>query len=272
MKKLSFILILLVSLVLTGCHSGRKALKGGAADTEALAQYETVIGQSFDFDCLQSKVKIGMGGKSLGGKLSVEHGKRLCLTLTVMGIEMARVEADQDYLCLVDKIDKVYAEVPIAEVAARLGMEDEARYEALEALFLGRIFLPGKGYAGKGDFQRFEWTALNEGSEQRGSYRNKGYVLNYILGGSGELRKTEVVIPGREGTVSWTYDEMQDVEGKGKMPARETVSGALGATDMSLQLTVNAPALSKKGWNSFDKSTYRQVSFAELVEMIKKLK
>ena len=67
------------------------------------------------------------------GKLNIEHGKRLCMTVTLLGIEVARVEADEDVLLVVDKFDKVFAALPIAEAVSKLGLQEEAKLETLEA-------------------------------------------------------------------------------------------------------------------------------------------
>ena len=98
MKKITlYLCLLLTALTLASCRSAKNATSNLAKEeiTAAKNRFEAVTARNFDYDLLQSKVKYALGGKSLSGRLNIEHGKRLCLTVTVMGIEVARIDALQ---------------------------------------------------------------------------------------------------------------------------------------------------------------------------------
>lgn len=268
-KYICFFLLLVLSV---GCRSSKpvsggldKKLKG-----EAKARYEACLSRNFQYDYLQAKMKYTLGNKSLSGKLNIEHGKRLCMTVTVLGIEVARVEANTENVVIVDKVDKVYAQVSIAEAASRIGLENEAKLEALEALLLGRMFVPGQGPATKSDFSRLTWWPLDN-NELQADYVSDKYQLSYILNGDNYLVVTQVNVPSKEASFVWEYANPLELE-NGTMPTRETLS-VKGPQSVSADLSMSSPSVAKKGWTSFSPSSnYKQVSFSELIDIIKKMK
>jgi len=273
MKKLAYLLILVLAVTLSSCHSSKHGVSGSALENaEARAQYEALVARSFDFDQLQGKVKYNLGGKNLSGKLTVEQGKRLAMTMTVLGAEVARLEANQEEVYIVEKLDKVYAKQTIAEMAQKLGMQDEACYEALEALVLGRIFIPGKGYAKANSFNQMEWSELDEQGNVVGTYTGKGYLLNYTIDAKNNLIQTEVVVPEKGATFTWGYADFQPVNEQGYLPGVEKLRGAAGSKDLSLQFSISNPQLSKKGISAFKPEGYKEVSFEELVTIVKNMR
>ncbi len=261
-------------MALTGCRSHKVTTSGLGKEEMAAAKvrYEAVFARNFDYEYLQAKMKYSLdGSKALSGKLNVEHGKRLCLTVTVMGIEIARIEADQQTVMIYDKFDKVYAKASIAEVVAKLGLESEARLEALEALLLGRVFVPGRGLAASSDFEKLVWYPL-ENKELQADFVTEKYQLSYVMSPENYLVATQVKVPTKQSTFVWEYASPIEVEG-GWMPTDETLSVAGGGRNMSANLTISNPVVSKKGWKSFEPgSNYREVTFAELFEIVKKIK
>ncbi len=276
------LLTLALTLTLTGCRSSKNTVPGMGKEELAAAKerYEAVIARNFPYETLQAKMKYSLGGgKALSGKLNIEHGKRLCMTVTILGIEVARVEADQENVTIVQKVDKVYARVPIAEAAAKLGLENEAKLDALEALLLGRIFVPGKGVAESSDFSKLTWYPM-ENAELQGDFLTEKYQLSYVMNDQNYLVATQVVTPNPTSAnpssltpnrFVWEYANPIELSG-GTMPTEETLSVS-GARSLSANITMSAPSTAKKNWNSFSPgSNYRQVTLAELFETIKNLK
>ena len=267
-----YICFFLLAVSLVGCRSSKPAAGGLDKKTmgEAKVRYEANLSRNFQYDYLQAKMKYTLGSKSLSGKLNIEHGKRLCMTVTVLGIEVARVEANTESVMVIDKVDKVYAQVSIAEAVSRLGLENEAKLEALEALLLGRMFVPGQGPATKSDFAKLTWWPLDN-NELQADYVSDKYQLSYILNADNYLVATQVNVPSKEASFVWEYANPQTVE-NGTMPTQETLS-VKGPQTVSADLTMNNPSVAKKGWTSFSpSSSYKKVSFSELIEIIKNLK
>ena len=259
-------------LLVSACHSSKKTL-GTLTKEEmnsAKTRYEAVVANQFKYDAFQAKLKYSLGGKSLSGRLTIEHGKRLSLTVTVMGIEVARVEATPEEVMVVDKVDKVYAKVAFAEAAAHMGLQEEAKLETLEALFLGRIYLPGSGEATKGDFAKFAWYPMPN-NEMQADYVTEQYQLSYVFDANNRLVVTQVKVPAKSSSFVWEYDSPVAVA-EGSVPGQHTLTASAQQT-LSAQLSMSSPAVNKKSGAAFRPSdNYRQVSFPELVEIVKNLK
>lgn len=273
MKKLTYLLILVLAVALTSCHTSRKGISQSAVNIEAQSQYEAMLGQSFDFAQLQGKVKYSLGSKNLSGKLTIEQGKRLAMTMTVLGAEVARLEATQEEVFLVEKLDKVYARLSIAEVASALGLQDEACYDALESLLLGRLFIPGKGYAKASHFGQLHWNQLDEQGHVQGVYSSdNGYRIRYTIDADNHLCLTQVEVLEKGSSFSWGYADFQPVGEKGTMPGTEQLRGVMGDKDISLQFAVTNPQLTKKGISPFNPEGYKEVTVTELLSIIKNLR
>ncbi|MDO4497085.1 MAG: DUF4292 domain-containing protein [Bacteroidales bacterium] len=262
-----------MTILLSGCRSQQPGIKTSKSNAEAKERFEMAVAQMPDFDAVQSKVKYGMGGKGMSGKMYVELGKRLTLTMTVIGAEVARVEANEEQLIVSEKLDKIFAQFSIEEAANAIGMPDEARYEALEALMLGRIFIPGKGIAKKNDFAQLKWSQANEQGEVTGTYAGKNYVLLYTIDSNNLLRETQIQVPSKNAVVSWQYANHMQIEGaKGLLPTVAKLKGMMGEKEVQLELTLNNPQVAKKAMPVFNSSNYKEVTFEELASMIKKMK
>ena len=272
MKKFTlYLCLLLTALTLAGCRSTKNATSNLAKEeiTAAKNRFEAVTARNFDYDLLQSKVKYALGGKSLNGRLYIEHGKRLCLTVTVMNIEVARIDANTETVYIVNKFNKVYAKVSLSEAAARIGLQEEAKLETLEALLLGRIYMPGKGLASKGDFNQFVWYPM-QNEELQADFIADRYQLSYVMDAANYLVATQVKVPAKQSTFVWEYADPTTVS-SGSVPTRQTLSIS-GDMNMSFDFSLNSPAVSQKNWTSFQPSDkYREVTFFELIDSIKNM-
>ena len=258
---------------LAGCAGTKRGADTGMSKKELAAaktRFESAVGNGGLSDCLQAKARYTFSGKSLSGKFNLEHGKRLCMTVTVLGIEMARIEADTKDVYVVDKLDKIYSKVSVGEFASKIGLQEEASFDALEALFLGRIFVPGQGIAKASDFKRLGWTTQDNGT-LTGTYRANRYNLVYSLDVEDRLNQTVVNIPNGSSSFAWTYGSWSNT-GSCMVPASQTVSAKTSAIDLSAQITLSGMTVGNKGWTSFTpQSGYREVTFPELIEKIKKM-
>lgn len=266
-----FTLMLMVVLMVS-CGSSRKMRNSGDGESNAKARYETMLKSEFDFDCLQSKVRYSLGDKSLNGKLYVEHGKRLCMTMTVLGIEVARFEANRDSVTFVAKFNKQYASLPLGEMVSKLGLQENAGFEVFESLILGRVYVPGKGFAKDGDYKRFAWSSLPD-QTVAGQYSGERYELTYVIGPENQLSSTGVAVTSNQLTSVITYTARQIVGKTGSLPSVETLDIKGKGLSLSLGLNIDAPSLGTKGWTSFEASgKYEKVPFLQLVESIQKMK
>lgn len=279
MKKI--FLLLSIAVLLSSCTSKKKVVNPTSNPEAEAAQamesaiqrgrFEESLGKSGDFNLLQLRTKYSLGDKSLSGRLNVEMGKRLCMTVTVLGIEVARVEANDKSVVVVDKFDKLYTELSIEDFAAQFGLKDEMQYDALECLLLGRMFIPGTGEARAKDFNKLEWSIDN--GLLIGELSKQKYTLSYIVDEDNRLART-VVSAQREGvdaSIACTYSGYQSVE-NGELAMNE--SFALKAQNLNLKadLSLSSPIVGK-AWTAFVPSAaYKKVSIQEIIAAIKNIK
>lgn len=280
MKKYIYICICVcMTLVLASCGSNKSVINNASevpgVSTEKQSptrtRYEEAIDKPYNFNIFQSRTKYSLKGKTLSGKLSVEHGKRICMTVLVLGIEVARVEANEKTVTIFDKFDKLYTETSIEEMASKLGLEDEMRLDAVECLLLGKMFIPGSGYAEKSDFKKLSWTEQADGT-MIGTLSKAKYTLTYTLDANNVLVKTEVKDSASGKSVTMEYSDNQSLD-NGVLPGAESVNVNAPGQNINANLTIGAPIKGVLNWTSFTPSdAYRKVTMSELIQAIKNLK
>lgn len=270
MKHYIYLLIVVAATMLTSC----KAKKGIATidnkdiQTEQ-ALYASVVNNNFKFEAIQSKVKLGLGKTTLNGKFCLESGKHfgVIINAPIIGFELGRVEATKDQILLIDKFDKVYSNITLADMnmpKALVGHEAEA----LECLFLARIYLPGKGTATMKDFSAFDWSM---DSLTVATYKDPDYKLTYTFGNNGMLVSTKLMSTDNK-LVEWKYSNYIEVESGKLFPMTHDIEISDENGDKStFHAHINNPTLGESTWKEIKNITsYREVTITELGETLKK--
>lgn len=264
-----------IMMTLSSCHSSKIASTLDGPNPEQ-ARYESVVRNRFDYEAVQSKSKYTMNGMSLGGKMCLESGKRLCLQVNapLLGFEVARVEATQDSVIIVDKYDKMYSVVRLSDLYDLEEMNGH-EMEALECIMLGRIYIPGRGPATSRDYSHLKWntpkTANGQFGNSVGTYQGRNYTLDYTIDASGRLVSTLLSMGGR--TLQIDYAEYVETEKNKWVPTQETLT----ATDsdkkqLSAGLSLASPQVGESTWRDFEPtSSYRKVEVQDLVKTVKAL-
>lgn len=276
MRQFILLLSLLVVALMTSCSHKTFSPAALNGPNPEQARFENVVRNQYKYEALQSKSKYSLGSASLSGRLCLESGHRLCLQVNapLLGFEVARVEASQDSIVIVDKYDKKYSVAKLSDLMERYELAGY-EMEVLECVMLGRIFIPGKGVATTRDYKLLQWSSerLANGStgNTQGVYNGKNYTLTYTIDMAGRLVSTLLVIGQR--SIRWEYSDYEEVE-KGKLvPTRETIT-AIDADNTTLQLGLglNNPQLGESTWRDFQPtSSYQRVTMKELVETVKSL-
>ena len=263
-------------LVFSSCHTPKVVTGTLTGANPEKARFESVVRNNYKYDALQSKVKYSLGKTSLNGKMCLESGHRLCMQVNapLIGFEVARVEATQDSVLLVDKYDKMYS---ILDLAKLYDIKDINGHEmeALECIMLGRIYIPGKGQATSKDYNKLSWTTpmLADGKQgySEGLYKGKGYSLLYAIDENGRLVSTLLAVGAK--TARWEYSDYQEVEDGQWVPTQEniTVTNA-DSKEISAGLKLTNPSLGESTWRDFEPSdSYRKVAIKEIGDRIKSL-
>ena len=261
-------------LLTTACSSSRHlAATADPATTHTMQeQYGGALQHAFSYDRLQARVKFTYGGRSLGGRINVEQGKRfrLIVNAPLLGFEMGRIEVDRDSVILVNKVDKTYAVEPLD----RLKMDGNKHVDVdmLACLFLGRIYVPGRGEARVADFKRLAWQRQDDGSIC-GEYGGTNFDLTYTIDSQARLCRTQVTT-GEGHTVAWAYDQTEPVA-QGLAPTAATVSAEINTrTPRRVAAQVSLSNINPKAekWEPFaPDGKYRRVDAKDLFNAVKKL-
>lgn len=270
-------LMMVLALLLASCHTTKKVPSGGFLGNNAdQKRFEHLVQSSFKYDAMTSKVKYQMGNMSLGGKMCVEADKRVCLQVNapLIGFEVARVEASQDNVLLVDKYDKIYTNLDLStlyDIEELRGHE----LEALECLMLGRIFIPGKGQATARDYNKFGWSSSKavdgKGGNSEATYQGKDYTVVYTINTQGQLISTLLTVGNK--TACWEYVDYVEVE-KGKwVPSSERIRLHNGeGKDVNAGIIFTNPQLGESNWRDFEATdSFREASIEDLGKAIKSI-
>lgn len=275
-KAIKLFCLLSLILFLTGCRSQKIGVKDQSTVTPEKTRFESVVQNSFSFEALQSKTKYTLGSTSLNGKMCLESGKRLCLQVNapLLGFEIARVEATQEQILLVDKYDKVYCAFQLSDIY-QIEEISGHELEALECLMLGRIYIPGKGVAKRRDYKSLTWTTpkLADGTYgvSEALYQGNDYSLLYRIDASGRLVSTRLTVGNK--SALWEYAEYREVQKNKFVPVRETITAMdAGNEKFTAGLSLNSPELGESTWRNFEpNNSYREVSLQEMLEIVKQL-
>lgn len=134
-------------LALSSCRSSRPIEKGTPVQPRSTAAdyTKTVTANAQQANALTARVKVRLeaGGKSIGcnGSLRMKRGEVVQLSLTVLGMEVGRLEFAPDGILVLDRFNKQYVRAAYADLGflSHAGLD----FYALQALFWNELFVPG---------------------------------------------------------------------------------------------------------------------------------
>lgn len=269
-------LVVMVIALMTSCKSTKNFTKDLNGLNPERARFETVVANQYKYEALQSKVKLSMGKSSLNGRMCLESGKRFCLLANapLLGFEVARIEATRDSVVLVDKFDKVYSVITLSQLTMMDALEGH-EMEALECLMLGRIFIPGKGFASSKDYDQLSWTTPTNSNGEKplttGLYKGKNYELAYTINALGQLMQTALTTADGKKAI-WQYATYEEVDKKNIATSQSIVARNTEKKEIKAGISMSNPTLGESTWRDFEpNASYRRVTKEELMEILKKL-
>lgn len=269
-------LVVMVIALMTSCKSTKNFTKDLNGPNPERARFETVVANQYKYEALQSKVKLSMGKSSLNGRMCLESGKRFCLLANapLLGFEVARIEATRDSVVLVDKFDKVYSVITLSQLTMMDALEGH-EMEALECLMLGRIFIPGKGFASSKDYDQLSWTTPTNSNGEKplttGLYKGKNYELAYTINALGQLMQTALTTADGKKAI-WQYATYEEIDKKNIATSQSVVARNTEKKEIKAGISMSNPTLGESTWRDFEpNASYRRVTKEELMEILKKL-
>ena len=168
-SKVLKIAVLAMPLVMVSCHSHKKVVTESpivvSPEQEELldkVDSHTLQNMTFVGSKLKFTVKVGDQEISLTGNLRMKRDDVIRLQLMAFGfVEAARLEFTQDYVLIMDRINKQFLKAPYYYVDFL--RNSGINFNTLQALFRNELFQPGKSTLTEEDRQLFTSQSLGDG-------------------------------------------------------------------------------------------------------------
>ncbi len=137
--------VLAVALSLGACSSNpsRKGGESSSLDQSLSARFASMVNNRGEWTQLQVPVKIKLNSPekfSISGRAYMIRGKRIYISLRILGMEVATADIEGDSVWVADKFNKRY----IAEDIKSIMGGGDISISDLQDLLLGRIFITGE--------------------------------------------------------------------------------------------------------------------------------
>lgn len=135
-------------LLMAACSSTKNATKGGGSGkaSSAAACVEQVAAnfQTAEYITAKTSVELQSGSKSftLGGNLRMKRNDVIQLSMTFLGMEVARIEFTPQDVLVVDRFNKQYVKATYSE--AGFLKSASLDFYVLQSMFWNEIFVPGE--------------------------------------------------------------------------------------------------------------------------------
>ena len=209
--------IALLVMALASCSSSKMLKKSHSIDGMNEVEYvEKLISHAGEWDAFTAKVNLsvdwdGKGASKVGGTLRIKKGEVIQLSVApLLGIEVARAEISPTGILVIDRVNKQYVQVSFAELASLIHADLD--FQALQALFLHELFLPGKKHLTARDASDFRVDVASQGVVL--AARKTGRFTYQFLTQAPEalLKESSIGLSGTPYRLRWKYDAFRPFE------------------------------------------------------------
>jgi hypothetical protein len=259
----------LAVLLLAGCKKSKEAELPTTWSADEQARVAETRSAEVHFTTLQAKLNasISTSSKSLSssGTIRIIAGERLQISITpLLGIEMLRAEFTADSVKMLDRINRRYVLESIKNYRESLPID--VRFETVQSLFTGELFVPGKTKFSDSDFASFAWRTDNDGTLVGRYNEDRYFVLSFFINTASRLAQTQVTNTVGSQVVEWGYSQYE-AAGSGQFPTKQSLVYRIGsAKQLSADLTFSRIELDKQLNMTFEvPSSYKRIELADLI-------
>lgn len=210
--------------------------------TEAVTRI-TANTQSGQYVTSKIKCKIQMDDKdvSLGGKLLMKRDDVIRLQLTAFGLfEAARIEFTNDYVLVMDRVNKRYIKVDYSQVDFL--KQSGLNFHSLQSLFWNELFLPGKTTrVTAADVNKYTVTNGN-GTTVTLAVNNGELTYKWIADRqNGQISRFDGTYANRQGVnvgMDWLYSTFESFNAK-PFPTDNTINVTTPKRTINVELHLN---------------------------------
>ncbi len=146
MKNWKIYLLIVTVSALYACGSSKSLTKEAKSSASSAQTYsERVLAQDLSAKAVTAKLKVEINAAgrniSAGGTLRMLRDDVIQLSVSILGIEVGRMEFTTDEVLVVDRINSEYVRVPYNKVSFL--QKAQLDFYALQALFWNEVFIPG---------------------------------------------------------------------------------------------------------------------------------
>jgi len=277
LKSLLRIAAVALPLVLASCHSKKQVVEEPKPITQSQMEQneflqkvkENTVQKMFVTSKLKFTLEMGDRKMTLTGNLRMKRDDVIQLQLMAFGfVEAGRLEFTNDYLLVMDRVNKLYLKTPYRNVAFL--RNSGINFSTMQALFWNELFMPGQQSVDSTMFQKFATTRGGDeviiSLEEEGSKMSYSWLANQ---GTGQIKMANIAYRDHNKgntQLNWDYLEFTKM-GKQQFPSNMTVT--LTAQEKEVKLGIRLNYLDNKSdWETRTKVSdkYRQVDIDEILQ------
>ena len=269
--RLIVLCLCLTALLLTGCRTKQGGTSGGGGIVTQVDSHKAQAQR------IQAKVsmaaRIDGRGLTLSGTMRMERNKIIQISIVPLGlIEAGVMEFTPEGVLMVYRIGHQYVRASYDDVP--LLRDNGVDFNAIQALFWGELFAPGKKVCSADDFD----TQVIGQSTVLSTRNNRDIMVKFVTGiAGGAIRQTQVTAPEASytgATLNWKYKEHTPV-GNGSLPTsyEMTVENTShpASCDFTLSRVKTDPEWGRDIRTTVDASKYKELRLDNLMSSIMKL-
>ncbi len=281
------IAVLAVPLMMASCRSHKKVVTDtpvaiSPEQAELLDRVDSHTQRNMTFVGSKLKFTVNVGNKeiSLSGNLRMKRNDVIRLQLMALGlVEAARLEFTQDYVLIMDRINKQFLKAPYQNV--EFLRNSGINFNTLQALFWNELFQPGKADLSKEDRKLFTLKSLGDGEavinfedgdgEKVRSKMFYSWLVNEL---TGRIKTTNIMYRDAANgntQLNWDYREFKDLGSK-LFPSDMNVTLTTPKKEVKLGIRLNS-LNNDDDWDLRTRvsSKYREVEVDEILHRIMSL-
>ena len=281
------IAVLAVPLMMASCRSHKKVVTDtpvaiSPEQAELLDRVDSHTQRNMTFVGSKLKFTVNVGNKeiSLSGNLRMKRNDVIRLQLMALGlVEAARLEFTQDYVLIMDRINKQFLKAPYHDV--EFLRNSGINFNTLQALFWNELFQPGKADLSKEDRKLFTLKSLGDGEavinfedgdgEKLRSKMFYSWLVNEL---TGRIKTTNIMYRDAANgntQLNWDYREFKDLGSK-LFPSDMNVTLTTPKKEVKLGIRLNS-LNNDDDWDLRTRvsSKYREVEVDEILHRIMSL-
>lgn len=271
--------VLALPLLVASCGTKKKAVDTVTKSTTVLPKdsaeqqqfVQKVNERALEKKFLTSKVKFtveaGTQSISLTGNLRMKRNDVIKLQLMAFGfVEAGRLEFTQDYVLVMDRINKLYLKAPYSHIDFL--RNSGLNFYSLQALFWNQLFQPKRQELREEDYDKFN---VNLGGDDVVISLEDGRMnYSWLSDPKGTIRMANILYKDKlngNSQLNWDYQDFEPLEdGKSVFPSRMNVTLTTAKKEVKLGMKLNYIGHETE-WETRTSisNKYREVSIDEIL-------